>query len=64
MITLLLTIVLVVLVCAVAVWVLGQLAPGHPQLIDAVIWVFCVLSVLLILMRAFGIVDIPVPKLR
>jgi hypothetical protein len=59
MIQLLLTIVLLVLLCAAAVWVMGQIAPGHPPIIDRLIWVFCV-----VLVSAFGLVDIPVPRVR
>ena len=64
MIGLLFTIVVIVLLCYVAVWVIGKLAPGHPAIIDNVIWVVCVLLVILTLINAFGIVDIPVPRVR
>lgn len=64
MISLLLTMVIVVVICGVAVWVLGQLVPGHPPIIDALIWVLCVLLVLYLLVGALGIVDIPLPRLR
>jgi hypothetical protein len=64
MIALLLTIVIIVLVCYLAVWVLGQLAPGHPAMVDTLIWVLCVVLVVLVLVQAFGLSDIRVPKLR
>jgi hypothetical protein len=64
MVSLLLTIVVVVLICWVAVWIIGQIAPGHPAGIDRMIWVFCVIVVALILIQAFGIVDVPVPRVR
>ncbi len=64
MISLLFTVVLVVLIGWLAVWVLGQLAPGHPGIIDNIIWVVCVLIVVIVLARAFGLVDVPVPRLR
>jgi hypothetical protein len=64
MLHLLFTIVLIVLLCWLAVWVLGQLAPGHPGIIDNIIWVVCVLLVILILAGAFGVADVPVPRLR
>ncbi len=64
MITLLFTVVLIVLIGGLAVWVLSQLAPGHPAIIDNIIWVVCVLIVVIVCARAFGLVDVPVPKLR
>lgn len=64
MVSLLFTIVVVVILCAVAVWVMGQLAPGHPAIIDSAIWVVCVLIVLFVLLSAFGLVNMPVPRLR
>jgi len=64
MIHLLLTVVVIVLICWLAVWVLGQLAPGHPGIIDNIIWVVCVLLVILVLVSAFGLADVPVPRLR
>jgi hypothetical protein len=64
LIELLITVVVVVLLGWLAIWVLGQLAPGHPPVIDRIIWVVVVLIVVLILVRAFGIVDPPVPRLR
>lgn len=64
MIALLFTIVVIVLLCWVAVWILGQLAPGHPAIVDKLIWVLCVLLVIVVLINAVGIVDIPVPRLR
>jgi hypothetical protein len=64
MISLLLTVVVIVLLCWLAVWILGQLAPGHPAIIDNIIWVVCVLLVVLTLVSAFGIIDVPVPRVR
>ncbi len=64
MIELLITVVVIVLIGWLAIWVLGQLAPGHPAVIDRIIWVVVVLIVVLVLVRAFGIVDPPVPRLR
>ena len=49
-ITLLIYIVLVALLGFLAVWVLGKLAPGHPAIIDNVIWVIVVIIIVLILM--------------
>ncbi|HXJ74205.1 MAG TPA: hypothetical protein VNM37_15250 [Candidatus Dormibacteraeota bacterium] len=64
LIELLLYIVVVALIGWLAIWVLGQLAPGHPGIIDNIIWVVVVLLIVLVLVRAFGILDPPVPRLR
>ena len=64
LIELLIYIVVVVAIGWLAIWVLGQIAPGHPAVIDRIIWVVVVLIIVLVLVRAFGIVDPPVPRLR
>jgi hypothetical protein len=64
LIELLIYIVVVVCIGWLAIWVLGQIAAGHPAIIDRIIWVVVVLIIVLVLMRAFGIVDVPVPRLR
>jgi hypothetical protein len=64
LIELLLYVVVVVLIGWLAIWVLGQVAPGHPPIIDRIIWVVVVLMIVLVLVRAFGIVDPTVPRLR
>jgi len=64
MISLLFTVVVIVLICWLAIYVLGMLAPGHPAIIDNIIWVVCVLLVVVVLVGAFGLADVPVPKLR
>lgn len=64
MISLLLTVVVVALLGWLAVWVLGRLAPGHPSIIDNIVWVVVVLFVVLVVARALGLTDIPVPRLR
>ena len=64
MIQLLLMIVLVVLACGAAIWIIGQLVPNHPAIIDRGIWVLCVVVIILLLVNAFGILDIPVPRVR
>jgi len=38
-------------------------APGHPPLIDNIIWVVVVLVIVLVLARAFGVSDVAVPRL-
>jgi len=64
MIGLLLYVVVVVLIGYLAVWVLGKLAPGHPSIIDNVIWVLVVIVCILVILRALGVADVPVPRLR
>jgi hypothetical protein len=64
LIELLITVVVIVAIGWLAIWVLGQIAQPHPAIIDRIIWVVVVLIVVLVLMRAFGIVDVPVPRLR
>jgi len=63
MLGLLIYVVLIVLIGWLAVWVLGQIAPGHPAIIDNIVWVAVVLMVVLVLVRALGIADVPVPRL-
>lgn len=62
MLGLLLYVVLVVLIGWLAIWILGKLAPGHPPIIDNIVWVVIVLVIVLVLARAFGIGDVPVPR--
>jgi hypothetical protein len=64
MITLFLYIIVAALLGYLAIWILGRLAPGHPPIIDNIIWVVVVLFVVLLVARAIGLVDIPVPRLR
>ena len=65
-ITLLIYIVVVVLLGFLAIWVLGQLAPSHPAVIDNVIWVIVVLIVGIEVLNAFGLLGAGpvVPRLR
>ena len=63
MIGLLIYVVVVVLLGYLAVWVLSKLAPGHPGIIDNIIWVVVVLIIVLVLLRAFGVGDVAVPRL-
>jgi len=59
-------IVIVAVLGWLAVWVLGKLAPGHPGIIDNVIWVVVVLVIVVVLVQAFGLMghDPQVPRLR
>jgi hypothetical protein len=63
MIGLLIYLVVVVCIGWLAVWVLGQIAPGHPPIIDNIIWVLVVLVIVLVLVRALGVSDVAVPRL-
>jgi len=59
-------VVLVVLVCAAALWVIGQLAPNHPPIIDRGVWVLAVVILVVILVQAMGLLshDVPIPRVR
>ena len=56
----------VVLLCAFALWVLAQLAPSHPPIIDACVWVLAAVIIVLMLLQAFGLTghDVAIPRLR
>ncbi len=54
--------VIVLCIAAFFVWVLGRLAPGHPSILDNVIWVLAVVIVLLQLWQAVGGHDVPIPR--
>lgn len=58
--------VLVVLIGYLAVWILGQWAPGHPSIIDKTIWIVVVLIVMVVVFQALGLTgyDPRVPRLR
>jgi len=64
MITLFLYIVVAVLLGYLTIWVAGKLAPGHPAIIDNIIWVVVVLFVVLLVANAVGLTDLAVPRLR
>ncbi len=64
MIQLFILIVIAACLGALAVWVLGKLAPGHPAIIDNIIWVVAVLFIVIAVASAVGLVDLPVPRLR
>lgn len=59
-------VVIVVVLGWVAVWVLGKLAPGHPAIIDNIVWIVVVLIILVTLANAVGILgrDPQIPRLR
>ena len=48
----------------VAVWLLGHFLPGHPAVIDTIIWGIAVLIIIVALLKATGIMsyDPQIPK--
>lgn len=58
--------VVVVIACAAAIWVMGQLAPNRPKIVDTLIWVLCVVILVLILAQATGLFshDVMIPRVR
>ena len=63
MITLFLYIVLAVCLGAGAMWLIGYLAPGHPNIIDRLIWIVVVIFVALLVWTALGGHDLAAPHL-
>ena len=58
--------VVVVLIGWLAIFTLGKLAPGHPAMVDNIIWFVVVLIILVTLINAMGLVhyDPQIPKIR
>lgn len=48
--------VVVVCLAALAVWAIGYFAPGHPMMIDKLIWGVAVLIILVTLVQVTGLV--------
>lgn len=46
------------------VWILGRLMPGHPGIIDNIIWVLAVVIIVFQLAGALGLSDVTIPKVR
>jgi hypothetical protein len=57
--------VIVVLLGWLAVFALGNLAPGHPAIIDKIIWFVVVLIIVVVLAQAMGLTghDPRIPRL-
>ena len=53
-----------VIACAAAVWLIDYLAPGHPAIIDKLIWVLCVVIIVAVLITAIGLPDVKIPSFR
>lgn len=47
--------VIVVCLAALAVWAIGYFAPGHPAMVDKLIWGVAVLVILVTLVQAIGL---------
>jgi hypothetical protein len=58
--------VIVVLLAYFAIWVLGKLAPGHPVIVDNILWVVAVGLIVLRLVEAMGLLgmDPKIPRVR
>jgi hypothetical protein len=54
--------VLVLVIAYLIVWVAGKLAPGHPAILDNVIWVLAVLIIVWQLAAALGLHDVAIPR--
>jgi len=58
--------VVVVLLGWLAIYAIGTLAPGHPKMIDNIIWFVVVLVIIVMLLQALGLTgyDPRIPRLR
>jgi hypothetical protein len=62
LVSVLIYIAVLVLIAYLVIWVIGTLAPGHPAIIDNIIWVIVVLLCVLTLLQFVG--GMPIPRLR
>jgi len=46
------------------VWILDRLLPGHPGIIDSIIWVLAVIIIVFQLAGALGLHDVTIPRLK
>lgn len=56
--------ILVCVLAAAAVWAIGYFAPGTPAIVPKIIWGVAIIIIVVALMRALGVVDVPMPRLR
>jgi hypothetical protein len=58
--------VVVVLLGWLAIYAIGTLAPGHPAMIDNIIWFVVVLVIIVMLLQALGLTgyDPRIPRVR
>jgi hypothetical protein len=54
--------ILVICIAYLIVWVAGKLAPGHPGIVDNIIWVLAVVIIVFELAGALGLHDVAIPK--
>ncbi len=45
-------------------WVAGKLAPGHPAIVDNLIWVLAVIIIVFQLAGALGLHDVQIPRVH
>jgi hypothetical protein len=59
----LLIVVIVVFACWLAVYAIGYLAPGHPAIMDKIIWGVGIIIILVLFLQATGILahDVRIP---
>jgi hypothetical protein len=59
----LIIVVLVVFACWLAVYAIGYLAPGHPAIMDKIIWGVGIIIILVLFLQATGILahDVRIP---
>ena len=58
--------IIVVCISMLAIYLLGALAPGHPPIIDKIIWIVAVVIIVMALVRAMGLMnyDPQIPRLK
>lgn len=54
--------VLTVIIAYALVWVADRLAPGHPAIVDNIIWVLAVIIIAFELAGALGLHDVLIPR--
>ncbi len=59
-------VIVVVLGAALTVWVLGYFAPGHPAIVDKLVWGIAVVIIIYALVVATGLLarDPQIPRIR
>lgn len=62
----LLTSVVVIFLCWLAVYAAGYLAPGHPALVDKLLWGVGIVIILVLFLQATGLLahDVMIPRVR
>lgn len=62
----LITAVVVIFLCWLAVYAAGYLAPGHPAIVDKLLWGIGIMIILVLFLQATGLLshDVMIPRLR